>query len=70
MIAAGIRFFVRINDQRDCATCVNLCPTGAITRSIENDRLSHHFSSALCINCRLAGSNAAAEQHNVVYSRA
>jgi Fe-S-cluster-containing hydrogenase component 2 len=43
-------------DQRDCATCgtcVNLCPTGAITRSIENGRLSHHFSSALCINCRL-----------------
>jgi len=43
-------------DQRDCATCgtcVNLCPTGAITRSIGNDRLSHHFSSALCINCRL-----------------
>lgn len=43
-------------DQRDCATCgtcVNLCPTGAITRSIESDRLSHHFSSALCVNCRL-----------------
>ena len=43
-------------DQRDCATCgtcVNLCPTGAITRSIENGRLSHHVSSALCINCRL-----------------
>jgi ferredoxin len=43
-------------DQRDCATCgtcVNLCPTGAITRSIGNDQLSHHFSSALCINCRL-----------------
>jgi len=43
-------------DQRDCATCgtcVNLCPTGAITRCIENDRLSHHFNSALCINCRL-----------------
>jgi ferredoxin len=46
---------VRI-DQRDCATCgtcVNLCPTGAITRSIENGRLSHQFSSALCVNCRL-----------------
>ena len=43
-------------DQRDCATCgtcVNLCPTGAVTRRIENGRLSHHFSSALCINCRL-----------------
>jgi len=43
-------------DQRDCATCgtcVNLCPTGAITRRIENGRLSHHFSSALCINCGL-----------------
>jgi len=43
-------------DQRDCATCgtcVNMCPTGAITRTIENGRLSHHFSSALCINCRL-----------------
>jgi ferredoxin len=46
---------VRI-DQSDCATCgtcVNLCPTGAITRRIENDRLSHRFNSALCINCRL-----------------
>lgn len=43
-------------DQSDCATCgtcVNLCPTGAITRRIESDRLSHHFSSALCVNCRL-----------------
>jgi ferredoxin len=43
-------------DQRDCATCgtcVNLCPTGAITRRIENSRLSHHFSSALCVNCRM-----------------
>lgn len=43
-------------DQSDCATCgtcVNLCPTGAITRRIENDRLSHHFRSALCVNCRL-----------------
>lgn len=36
-----------------CGTCVNLCPTGAVTRRIEGDRLSHHFSGALCINCRL-----------------
>jgi len=46
---------VRI-DQRDCVTCgtcVNLCPTGAITRRIESDQLAHHFSSALCVNCRL-----------------
>lgn len=43
-------------DQSDCATCgtcVNLCPTGAVTRRIEGDRLAHHFSSALCVNCRL-----------------
>lgn len=46
---------VRI-DQRDCATCgtcVNLCPTGAISHRIDNGRLSHYFSSALCVNCRL-----------------
>lgn len=46
---------VRI-DQRECVTCgtcVNLCPTGAITRRIESERLAHHFSSALCVNCRL-----------------
>jgi ferredoxin len=43
-------------DQRDCATCgtcVNLCPTGAITRRIANDRLSHYFNGALCVNCGL-----------------
>ena len=43
-------------DQRHCAacgTCVNLCPTGAITRRIHHDRLSHFFSSALCVNCGL-----------------
>lgn len=43
-------------EQRDCATCgtcVNLCPTGAITRRVGNERLSHRFSSALCINCGL-----------------
>jgi len=43
-------------DQNNCATCgtcVNLCPTGAITRRIDGDRLSHHFSGALCLNCRL-----------------
>lgn len=43
-------------DQRECAacgTCVNLCPTGAITRRIDEGRLAHHFSSALCVNCRL-----------------
>jgi ferredoxin/coenzyme F420-reducing hydrogenase delta subunit len=42
-------------DQRDCATCgtcVNSCPTGALTRRIENGRLSHHFDGALCVNCR------------------
>jgi len=43
-------------DQANCAacgTCVSLCPTSAITRRIEGDRLSHHFSSGLCVNCRL-----------------
>jgi len=43
-------------DQANCATCgtcVSLCPTGAITRRIEGDRLSHQFSSGLCVNCRL-----------------
>lgn len=43
-------------DQRNCVacgTCVNLCPTGAITRRIEHDRLSHYFTSSLCINCGL-----------------
>lgn len=43
-------------DQRECAacgTCVNLCPTGAITRRIADGRLAHHFSSALCVDCRL-----------------
>lgn len=36
-----------------CGTCVRLCPTGAITRRIEGDRLSHYFSGGLCVNCRL-----------------
>ncbi len=43
-------------DENHCATCgicVNLCPTGAISRKIENGRLSHFFNASLCNNCRL-----------------
>jgi ferredoxin len=57
-------------DQGNCAacgTCVTLCPTGAITRRIEGDRLSHHFSGALCVNCRLCAE--ACPQRAITFDR-
>lgn len=43
-------------DADNCATCgicVALCPTGAISRKIENGQLSHFFNGSRCNNCRL-----------------
>jgi len=36
-----------------CGTCVSLCPTGAVSRKIENGQLSHYFNASRCSNCRL-----------------
>ena len=36
-----------------CAICVNVCPTGAITKIFENNQVVRHLDSSLCTNCYL-----------------
>ena len=36
-----------------CAICVNVCPTGALTKSFENNQVVRHLDSSLCTNCYL-----------------
>lgn len=36
-----------------CGICVNLCPTGAISRKVDGNRLSHVFDCASCNRCGL-----------------
>lgn len=36
-----------------CAVCVNVCPTGALHKTIKDNALYRHYSSALCTNCGL-----------------
>jgi len=36
-----------------CAICVNVCPTGALTKILENNHLIRHLDSGLCTNCYL-----------------
>jgi ferredoxin len=36
-----------------CGICVALCPTGAISKKLENKRRLFYFNSSLCNNCNL-----------------
>jgi len=36
-----------------CAICVNVCPTGALTKIFENNQVVRHLDSSLCTNCYL-----------------
>jgi len=36
-----------------CAICVNVCPTGALTKIFENNQVVRHLDSSLCTNCDL-----------------
>ena len=36
-----------------CAICVSVCPTGAITKTFENDQIVRHLDSSVCTNCSL-----------------
>lgn len=36
-----------------CAICVNVCPTGALTKIFENSQVVRHLDSGLCTNCYL-----------------
>ncbi len=36
-----------------CAICVNVCPTGAITKVFENNQIVRHLNNSLCSNCNL-----------------
>jgi len=36
-----------------CGACISLCPTGAITKKMENDLLSLYVNASLCNNCTL-----------------
>ncbi len=36
-----------------CGACISLCPTGAITKNMENDILSLYVNTSLCNNCSL-----------------
>lgn len=44
---------INANNCATCGICVALCPTGSISRKIENGQLSHFFNSSRCNNCRL-----------------
>jgi len=36
-----------------CAICVNVCPTGALSKIFENNQIIRHLDSRLCTNCSL-----------------
>jgi formate hydrogenlyase subunit 6/NADH:ubiquinone oxidoreductase subunit I/coenzyme F420-reducing hydrogenase delta subunit len=36
-----------------CAICVNVCPTGALSKILENNQVVRHLDSRLCSNCSL-----------------
>ena len=36
-----------------CAICVNVCPTGALTKIFENNQVVRYLDSSLCTNCYL-----------------
>ena len=36
-----------------CAICVNVCPTGALTKVFENNQVIRHLNNSLCTNCNL-----------------
>ena len=36
-----------------CAICVNVCPTGALTKVFENNQVVRHLDTSLCTNCYL-----------------
>lgn len=36
-----------------CAICVNVCPTGALSKTVKDSHLYRYYSSALCTNCGL-----------------
>ncbi len=36
-----------------CAICVNVCPTGALTKVFENNQVVRHLNNSLCTNCHL-----------------
>lgn len=36
-----------------CAICVNVCPTGALTKVFENNQIVRHLNNSLCSNCNL-----------------
>jgi ferredoxin len=36
-----------------CAICVNVCPTGALTKMIDGNQLVRHLNNSLCTNCYL-----------------
>ncbi len=41
------------NGCSECGACISFCPTGAITKNMENDLLSLYFNTSLCNNCTL-----------------
>lgn len=47
-----------------CATCVNVCPTGALTKTIKDNKLYRYYSSASCNNC---GVCAEACPHQIIH---
>ena len=36
-----------------CAICVNVCPTGALTKIFESDQVVRHLNNSACTNCYL-----------------
>ncbi len=36
-----------------CAICVNVCPTGALTKTFENNQIVRYLNNSLCTNCNL-----------------
>ena len=46
-----------------CCTCAALCPTGAVSKKIENNCLFLYFNSALCTNCSVC--RAACPEHAI-----
>lgn len=46
---------IRIDEKNcsACGTCLVLCPTGAISRRLGNEKQTLYFNSSLCTNCSL-----------------